>query len=190
VDTTNVLPPLALLRSGGGRGRGGRPDQTRPDQTSKPAGHAVTNVIMSDSKITTTKGPGLVVEVYNSVTAAALVACGVPFSNPEKQATLFQYGNGLRRPSWKLKSHSPDGLINTEKLAKEAHDRPAEWIAENPEHPFAYALSAALLASKYLDAEKEARAIVGYRLSGGRAIFVFENSRKHEKLKASNAEQI
>ena len=145
---------------------------------------------MSNPKIITTKGPGLVIEVRDTVIASALIACGVPYSNPEKKATLFQFADGTRRPSWKLKPKSTDGTIDAEKLAREASARPLEWIAENPEHPFAYALSAAIVAKANLEAESEARAIVGYRLKNGNTIFVFEDSRKHEKLKVSGIEQI
>lgn len=136
------------------------------------------------------QGSTQLVEVRDSVVAAALRAVDIPFFNPERPSTLLAFADGRRVPAWRFKGTSVDGKLSTAPLAKAAAEHPYDWIAANPDHPFAYALSAALRTAQFLEAEQTKRAMVGFRLADGKLMFVFEGSRKAEALKAKGAVQI
>lgn len=135
-------------------------------------------------------GPTQLVEVRDSVIAAALRALDIPFFNPERPYTVLSYADGRRVPCWRFRGQSTDGKHITTKLAAAAASDPTAFIVANPEHPFSYALVGAMKAAQFLEGERTKRALVGFHLKGGKLMYVFEGSRKAEKLAAQGAKQI
>lgn len=123
----------------------------------------------------------VVIEVRDTALAVALYTVGIPLFDETKPFKLMAYADGTRRASWKFRQQSLDGKYNTEKLCKAIKD-PDAWFKANPEHPFSYALYAALRSVKFNEAVATRRALTGWRIGGGKTMYVFENSRKFNNL--------
>lgn len=130
-----------------------------------------------------------VIEVRDTTFANALHAAGVPFLDPKHPFTKIAFADGTTRVAWRFRHRTTDGNYKTEELCLAQKD-PAAWCKKNPDHPFAYALTAALNAVKFAEAEESKRALVGFKMRGQKIIYVFEGSRKCEKLRAMKAVQI
>ncbi len=130
-----------------------------------------------------------VIEVRDTAFANALYSAGVPLLDPKHPFTLIAFADGTRRVAWRFRHRTADGRYKTEELCTAQKD-PVKWIAANPDHPFSYALTAALNAQKFSEAEQNKRPLVGFKIRGGRTIYVFENSRKCAKLRSMGAKQI
>lgn len=130
-----------------------------------------------------------VIEVRDTTFANALYSAGVPFLDPKHPFTLIAFADGSRCPAWRFRHKTTDNRYKTEELCVAQKD-PVKWIAANPDHPFSYALTAAMNAVKFAEAEQNKRALVGFKIKGGRIMYVFENSRKCAKLRAMGATQI
>lgn len=131
----------------------------------------------------------MVIEVRDSEFAAAIMAIGVPFADPNKPFTLLERADGSRMVFWRFADKTTDGKVKTQSLLRAQKD-PIAWIADNPQHPFCFALCGIINARRFREAEATGRPLVGFHLKGNRKIFVFSGSRKHRKLIAMGAVQL
>lgn len=140
-------------------------------------------------RISPVTGKTIVVEVRDDEFAAALSSVGIPFADPAKPFTLLEHGDGTRTAMWRFAPKSEDGKLSTQPLLKAQKD-PLAWIAKNPQHPFAYALADMLNQRRFRLAVEQSRPLVGFRLSAGRTIYVFKDSRKARKLARLGARRV
>lgn len=112
--------------------------------------------------------------------AAALVALGVPFLDYGEPCRYTEVGEKTKL-SWIL---SPDGAITSTELsavAKAIKD-PEQWIKDNPDHPFGYALAAVRNYVQMTELVDKMEPTVKFKLRNGMTFYIRKNSEKYHKL--------
>lgn len=122
------------------------------------------------------KYQGASLTVHDIALAAALKAVGVVQKKP---ATIVSYG-GARVPHFLFGTDDGEG-ITTEKHIRLAASEPLRFIAENPQHPLAFALASVITLLSMQRAVQEGKAMVGMRMPDNPSsiVWLVEGSRKH-----------
>jgi len=129
-----------------------------------------------------------IVHVRNLELAVCLVSVGVPLRK-DPPYTHVRLSNGEDKWTFNFHPRSSDKTYNTIDLCS-AFSQDMKWIAQNPQHPFTFAM----VAVKNLDIFKAHMVrhvpYVAFSASGGAAtLYVRENSRKHERCVAKGMVQ-
>lgn len=108
--------------------------------------------------------------------AAALISVGIPYASTP---IIVRKVGGKEYREYYFKSHNREKDMFTEKLVSAAKD-PYGWVANNPEHPFSFALIGILNYEKQEEAANDKRALISFSLSPKKTIHIFEGSRRHQ----------
>lgn len=122
-----------------------------------------------------------IIEVKDTLFAAALAGIGIPFADPEHPCVLFETAKGEMRAVWQFAAYSSDRLVKTEDLLV-AQKNPEEWVCVNTGHPLAYSLCGIINARRMEESVKKGTPLVGFSLPGEKVIYVYRDSRKHRRL--------
>jgi hypothetical protein len=120
------------------------------------------------------------ITVPDTAFAAALVALGVPFFDYEDPCRYLET-DGKTSLSWPLK---PDGVISNTELASiaKALKDPDQWLKDNPEHPFGYALAAIMNYKQMQELVDSIQPLVRFKFKNGTTFIIRKGTEKYEKL--------
>jgi hypothetical protein len=120
------------------------------------------------------------ITVPDTAFAAALVAMGVPFVDYGDPCRYMET-EGQTSVVWNM---SPDGaLSNTELVAiAKALKNPEQWLKDNPEHPFGYALAAIMNYKQMQELVDSLQPLVKFKFKTGATFIIRKGTEKYEKL--------
>jgi hypothetical protein len=129
----------------------------------------------------------LLISVRNTSLAAAMVAAGIPLRR-DKPYIQVETKTGQRITTWILQPKSTDGEIDAQAMVQ-AWRQDLDFVKENPEHPFSYAMMAVKNVLEMTEHIASDVPFVGfsYPTSTGRAqLLVKKGSKKHKAALSRN----
>ena len=112
--------------------------------------------------------------------AAALVAVGVPFLD-YGDPVRYSEAKGQTSVAWSMMPTDAMSASEFSLIAKAIKD-PDSWLAENPAHPFGYALAAVRNYIQMKELVDSMSPLVKFKLKNGMTFYIKKDSEKYHKL--------
>ena len=126
--------------------------------------------------------------VQDDALAAALISVNIPTrKDPAVMSVLY---DGKHQYSYAFYPHSEDGLVSTKEcIIAWAND--LQWIKDNPEHRFAYAMAAVKNLAKLKEIKSQHTPAIAMRMDGSKAtLLVKPGGPKHKAAIVKGYKQI